>query len=396
MSALSSALSESRSGDASKSASIIEVLALDQLMPSLRLAFHYVLTVAAQRHPSIFLRLHGRRDEVYLAFAAVLEAHSLAVQGGSFAESFYSLQREPAAAGRSASSRLALLLLLLPPYLRSKIEERAGAPDEDGAQEDAADGAEGADARSPSAGNRPASRGPTDRLVWRVLRLLSRVVCASLDAGNLLQLLLYTYGRSKYATLAQRLLGYTLRHSTPNAAPSPLSCAGADGDGRAPMPPPVRGAPLTTRGEVGSLERLATLAEMPLRHARHLLLLSVFGYRLLEWWHAPDHAPLPPPKLIPPPPPPPVLTSSSAGLLAKGGGRRVDGSATMAFAAADLCAACRMLPHEPTAAPSGFVFCAACANAAIRRNGRCPVTGMPMRPEDLRRLFETSRPPAAT
>ena len=134
------------------------------------------------------------------------------------------------------------------------------------------------------------------------------------------------------------------------------------------------------------------IAAAPLRHARQLLVLSVFGYRLLEWWHAPDHAPLPPPKLIPPPPPAPLraanrqVGSHSACCLSAPAY-----TPDMAPLKSDLCAVCHMQLYDPVAAPSGYVFCAACAHAAVRNQGRCPLTGLAMRSEDIVRLFETSR-----
>ena len=60
-----------------------------------------------------------------------------------------------------------------------------------------------------------------------------------------------------------------------------------------------------------------------------------------------------------------------------------------------LCGVCRMVPREPTVAPSGYVFCASCALGAARREAKCPVSGQMMKVEDLRRLYETSRPAAS-
>ena len=195
------------------------------------------------------------------------------------------------------------------------------------------------------------------QLAARLLRSFCHAAIALLDGANLAQLLLFLHGQARHATLAQRLLDFTLRRARPTLPPPPVSAASP------PSSQPV-------------LSRLLTLAEAPLQHARQLLLLSVFSFRLLEWWHAPQHAAPPPPRLIPPPPPPPPPLSSVAPLVP------------------GVCGACRMLPRDPTAAPSGYVFCASCAKMAATRDGRCPVTGMPMRADTLRRIYETSAPPA--
>ena len=76
-------------------ANVLHVLALDSLAPSLRFAFHHVLTVLAQRHPFYFLHAHRFRDEVHLAVSALLEAHSLRRHGTSFSEHFYGVHRVP-------------------------------------------------------------------------------------------------------------------------------------------------------------------------------------------------------------------------------------------------------------------------------------------------------------
>ncbi|EOD28542.1 hypothetical protein EMIHUDRAFT_204455 [Emiliania huxleyi CCMP1516] len=57
---------------------------------------------------------------------------------------------------------------------------------------------------------------------------------------------------------------------------------------------------------------------------------------------------------------------------------------------------CAMSPMEqPTAAPSGYVFCAKCITRAVRRHGRCPLTHAPATLPSLVRLYETSRAPPA-
>ena len=156
------------------------------------------------------------------------------------------------------------------------------------------------------------------QLALRLLRLLCRASLAVLDGGNLVQLLLFLHGRSRHATLIQRLLGFTLGNQRP-----PLAMPGASGGAAAPAAPSSVGATRGASGAAGDsfsaagglqhiLSRALSLAEAPLQHARQLLLLSVFSFRLLEWWHAPQHAAPPPPRLIPPPPPPPPPLSSAS------------------------------------------------------------------------------------
>lgn len=292
MAALGNAFGTAPPGDP-QAASIIEVLVLDRLMPSLRLGFHYVLTVAAQRHPSLFLRLHRFRDEAYLVFAAVLEAHSLAHNGASFSEHFYGLCREPTSARSGAVlSRLALLLLLLPPYLRSKIDEHfeqlERSPDQ--ADDDEQDGAVGGGEAAAPDGEQPRVRPRSEaspslgvrHLGRRLVRFVCRLLCASLDASALAQLLLFMHGRSPHATLSQRLLGFRLKRAQPaehtraRAATTTASTYSAS-SAAAAVGYGASSPPSSLDGWLAALEQMRALAEMPLRHARQLLVLSVFG-----------------------------------------------------------------------------------------------------------------------
>ena len=361
---MSTALAAAAATADGTTASIISILAIDGLMPSLRLAHHYVLTIAAQRYPSYILRLHRFRDEVYLILSTMLEGHSLGHHGASFAEVFYGMQRASGHSskqdprGNVASVAAQLAALLLPSYLRAKVETLLEADHEDGD-----DYLRRSFARLPPR-------------VREAVSLLCRAVCALCDGGNLVALLLFVHGRSKHATLAQWLLNFTLRRRTAQDALNQMKTSGASGSGaRGNAGGRSVGSSSVETAILGLLRRIGTLLEAPLRHARQLLLLSVFSFRLLEWWHAPQNAPSPPPKLIPPPPqPPPPRTDAPLATTA------------------GICSACRRAPREPTASPSGYVFCASCLRAAMARDRRCPVTGQPMRPEQLRRLYETSRP----
>ena len=229
MEALASAAAAARPEDPS-AASILEILALDALTPSLRDAHHHVLTVAAQRHPAWLLRAHRFRDEVHLLLSTLLEAHSLTRNNASFAEHFYGLVRS-SSGERPPHFAWELLLLLLPMYLRAKLEPFVS--DDADRADDAADGpnaaaANAAGTRTTTAEANTATGTDTTgssgtrsaRLRASVLerarvaaRLLYRLISTLAEGSNLFQLLLFMYGRSKYATLSQRLLGYSLRRA---------------------------------------------------------------------------------------------------------------------------------------------------------------------------------------
>ena len=316
-----------------------EVLAGQRLMPSLRLALHYVLTVGAHRYPRLLLRPHAWREEAAVALAALLEAHTLASHNASFGEHFYNLRRVPAtpASERSDSRRrqLALALQLLP-YARIRLEELLDPPPEMDAEAD------------------PDAQAQAEPPSWRrrVIRLLWRVCCAASDGACLLQLLSFLFGHSPFPSLQHRILGVVLQRAQPSQQPTAAASK------------PLTGA-----------ERVRAALELPLQHAQHLLLISVFGFRLLEHWHAPSHGAESRGSMVPPPPPPPPLPPGQS-----------------TWPPPSVCPTCRMVAIDPIASPSGFVFCEKCIYPAVARTGRCPVTNQPLRASELRRLYETSRP----
>ena len=338
-------------------------------MASIRLAHHYVLTVAAQRHPTL-LGCHRWRDELFLVISAVLERHSLVRNGASFAESFYNLRRQGDAGGGGETaaptwrSAGALALLLIPAYLRTKVEDHLeGNAAPAGSDDDAAAAARpgGVRAVPRGASTEDLNRSPAGDMGRRVAQLLCRAFCTALNAHSLIRLLLFMHGRCRHANLGQALLGYTLQRQTQGISSAVATSART-------ARPTQQAGPSSHR-----LHRLFALAEAPLRHARHLLLLSVFGYQLLEWWHAAEHVPPSPLRWIPPPPPPPATSEDAR------------------CAPNDTCGLCRMPMQEPTVALSGFVYCAVCADETLRRTGRCPLSGMRIRDNDLHRIYETSR-----
>lgn len=84
-----------------------ELIAADRLMPSLKAAVVYGLSVAAQRRPGLH-RLLDREDELFFLVAIALDRQALAAGGGSFAEGLYGLRRAPVegAAGAGAGGPL--------------------------------------------------------------------------------------------------------------------------------------------------------------------------------------------------------------------------------------------------------------------------------------------------
>jgi peroxin-12 len=107
-----------------------------------------------------------------------------------------------------------------------------------------------------------------------------------------------------------------------------------------------------------------------------LLPTAIFFIRFLEWWYSPSSparalaAPAAPPAV----PPPRLLPPAPDGITVPRG----------AYGACPLCT--RALVN-PTALPSGYVFCYRCAHAHVAAHGMCPVTRVPASVRELRKVL---------
>ena len=107
-----------------------------------------------------------------------------------------------------------------------------------------------------------------------------------------------------------------------------------------------------------------------------LLPTAIFFVKFLEWWYSPSSparslsvSPLgpavPPPRLLPPHP----------------RGLRLEGVKY------GECGLCRGPINNATAFPTGYVFCYRCAYEYVQEHGRCPVTLLPARIWQLRKIL---------
>jgi peroxin-12 len=87
-------------GDAGVRPTFFELVAAEKLMPSLKAAVVYSLSVYAQRRPSLH-RLLDKEDELFFVLSVLLDRQALASGSGSFAEGLYGLRRATAAQGGS-------------------------------------------------------------------------------------------------------------------------------------------------------------------------------------------------------------------------------------------------------------------------------------------------------
>jgi peroxin-12 len=109
---------------------------------------------------------------------------------------------------------------------------------------------------------------------------------------------------------------------------------------------------------------------------RLLLPTTIFFIKFLEWWYSPNSparslttSPLgpavPPPRMLPPHPKGVLINRTQYG----------------------QCPLCHGSTNNATALPSGYVFCYRCAYDHVETHGRCPVTLLPTKVWQLRKVM---------
>ncbi|EUC40495.1 hypothetical protein COCMIDRAFT_108653 [Bipolaris oryzae ATCC 44560] len=380
--------------------SLFELLSEQQLSSLLPPSLRYLLAVATPRYPRYLLPVLNSFDEVYALLMLLVERHFLRTYGGSFTENFYGLKRARvlrvrggeiprAQLGASDSVREAvklgrddvwknLAVLVGLPWLKRKLDE-------------------GYDVHAAHANllgpgyNREREglrAGATikERLM-HYYKWFLRNIYPSVNAAYYFSLLVfnmaYLFDGTKYHSPFMWLIGSRIRrlgeadHKAIELATAPRNIGPArPGEG----------------GSIFSPRNLARSVQPRLLSSLKILLpTSIFALKFLEWWHASDFArqlsrkaaeniELPPP-ILPSLPPSakqqgskqtdaseksqPTSSSSSSDKT-----QRIDppiSSTTLLpiFTVASppssaLCPICVTPIVNPTASPTGFVYCYTC------------------------------------
>lgn len=351
------------------------------------------LKIAAQRHHRL-VRLLNRDHDVFLLVSLFLNRSSLISPGGSFGDALYGLRLAPARPPPGApldaplsarQRRAALLALTLVPWATGRLdrlyedllaqrnrERRQNrllgrrSRDEDG------------EGDAPGRG-RDRTAAPSTPLSQRVRPALRELflrrypmVRAGEKAVRFAFQLAFLLNVSDAFSPEQKVLGLVPVRVSMEAAQAADRLKSA---ARAARLQAVQGAigAMPTKYLFGPLLRTASFAS---DHARSALILSVFGFKLLEWWYgdgaralgAGDDVD------VPPPPPPPPLLPDPAGIGLPD--------------SPDLCPLCRGPRVNPTvAATSGYAYCYACIQGHVEKNANCPVTLAKTTVEQLWRIY---------
>ncbi|KAI8337687.1 Pex12 amino terminal region-domain-containing protein [Chlamydoabsidia padenii] len=353
--------------------SLFELVAQEKLRDLLQPAVQYVTAVYAQRYPRLLIRLVNNHEEFYALLMFLIERHYLKEWGASFAENFYGLKRVSAKHLDSKGSQMALpvgqqgqspaltrkernqslLVLVGLPYLKCRLDlyyqQISGGASLLGINEqEERENEELADQTTTR------RRRFTIRLI-KLFRKLYPYINALYHGSGLVYNVLYLFNKTKYHSPWLHLLGLQIKR---------MSMA----DYRAYYDKIDASQSKTTRSLWSSpLRILSGVFGKFVEFLKVLLPMSIFFFKFLEWWYSSEFArgngtgnygeedtenTVPPPEKTKPDPRGTKLPSSP-----------------------NTCPLCLTNPiNNPTALPSGFVFCYTCAYRYVEEQGRCPVS----------------------
>ncbi|KAG6866500.1 hypothetical protein C0991_003044 [Blastosporella zonata] len=356
--------------------SLFELVAQEQLRDLLQPALKYVLAVFAQSYPRYLLRIVNRHEEFYAAIMLLVERYYLRKYNASFSENFYGLKRRrrpymetprvKAAVGgipsgealRSREITRSLLFLVGVPYLRAKAQdyyEELG-------------GGVSADVLDENVGTRQIRALTENTLKARLKRGFKAAypwLNTSYEVWLLICNMAYLFDGTPFYRPWLAWIGVDLRR------------LGSEDFRAAALAAQKTLSPDKRRGVLAWIRHsLISSPHLLLDSLRLLLPTAIFFVKFLEWWYSPGSparslstSPLgpavPPPQMLPPHPQGISFNRDSYG----------------------ICPICQGAINNATALPSGYVFCYRCAYDQVDKHGRCPVTLLPARVWQLRKVL---------
>eukprot|EP00928_Gymnodinium_smaydae_P040701 TRINITY_DN27579_c0_g1_i1.p1 TRINITY_DN27579_c0_g1~~TRINITY_DN27579_c0_g1_i1.p1 ORF type:complete len:367 (+),score=39.82 TRINITY_DN27579_c0_g1_i1:86-1186(+) len=343
-----------------------ELFAKEQLMDALRPAIGFVVDVLGERAPRRLRGLLARWDALYALGLMVLEARCLRAHGATLSESFYGLRREAREPQGRALTPLelvelerrkrdapkltprqqltSLVLVVLAPALAARCEDRLRAIE----------------------GLPPSAVSVSDRCLALVYPWIHGLV----RAVHLIYKVLYLLEQSDVWSPGLHALGLRLvRHFPP---PPVAADAAADDASRRGW---LRRA-LDATSSAGSVSVWGL----------------IYGLQFAQWWFNREHLlqPYRTRKVPPAPPPRPPYGDSRTQPLMLGARDASQPRRRLVLLPEDrsACPLCHRTRRNPAASSGGYVFCYPCLVQHVKQFRHCPVSGLPMGDDQIRRVIE--------
>ncbi|POW02489.1 hypothetical protein PSTT_11714 [Puccinia striiformis] len=345
-----------------------ELVAQDQLRELIGPVIRYVTSIFAQRYPRYLIKLLNHHDEVFAVMMYLIERYYLKNWSGSFAENFYGLSRRrhcitkpvslPGSTtgskgnpGRLASRDVGI------PYLRAKaagLHETLGGNSANDLLDDEPE-------RPSHSPNTDDSRiGTIKSSALKIFKTsYPHFLAISVDGNEIRRMSPHDQDRMQHELDSRKISPFARDLTT----------------GRMP----------DWRLIVGRSWNM--ISHRFYESLKVLLPGSIFFFKFLEWWYSSSNTSRYRPSLsesdgsqFPAIQPPVPLKPQVKGVLG-------DGTSLTKPVPKGHCPLCRTKLANPTAAPSGWVYCYKCIHAYVVEFQRCPVTLFPTSLANLRKII---------
>ncbi|KAK9801364.1 hypothetical protein WJX73_000250 [Symbiochloris irregularis] len=363
-------------GDGATRPTFFELVAAERLMPSLKAAISYSIAVLAQQRPWLH-KVLDYEEEVFAIVCAALDRQALAASSATFADSLYGLRRTTRASAASSvkdphlshrQQRSTVLLSVLSSYLFTRLDSlyQKYRP-----QIEVQPGTFFARRQGPQTPHQGYAGWWRHMLMRWFLRAYPWIH-ASHEGLRFAYQLLYLLENTAYFSPLLHLLGQRVVRVTSQEL-GEAQRRTSDRRKRQLHRAGMQYWPLAI------LQRLWLRASYGLAdHTRNALILSVFAFKLLEWWYMSGEERLAANQKQTPPPPPPAPPMPHP----EGVSLPSDPS---------VCPLCLNKRTNPAmAVVSGYVFCYPCLFNFVGRGGCCPITRIPMTVAQMRRLYQSA------
>uniref|UniRef100_A0A8C9MTM5 Peroxisome assembly protein 12 n=2 Tax=Serinus canaria TaxID=9135 RepID=A0A8C9MTM5_SERCA len=323
-------------------------------MAAVKPALQHLVKVLAESNPARCGFLWQWFDEIYVLLDLLLQQHYLARCSASFSENFYSMKRIPMGGGRQQPLATAglpkrhhwksLLLLVLVPYLKGKLEKLVSSLREEDEYS----------IHPPSS---------SWKRFYRAFLAAYPYVNMTWEGWFLIQQLCYILGKAEHHSPMLRLAGVRLVRLTAEDLQA-LEKKWAESTSS-------QTHSFTSRVQSALRRALGAIA-FSLSTG---LSVSVFFLQFLDWWYSSENQETIKSLTALPTPPPPVHLEHEP-------------SSAVLPSLKSVCPLCRKVRVNATAlATSGFVFCYRCAHGYVKAHQRCPVTGYATELQHLVKLY---------
>ncbi|XP_006119669.2 peroxisome assembly protein 12 [Pelodiscus sinensis] len=337
--------------------SIFEVVAQDSLMSAVRPALQHVAKVLAESNPGCYGFLWHWFDEIYALLDLLLQQHFLTKCSASFSENFYGLKRIPlrdrkglqqlASAGLPKKQHWkSLLLLVLIPYLKTKLEKLVSSLREE----------------DEYSIHPPSSAW---KRFYRAFLAAYPFVNMAWEGWFLSQQLCYLLGKAQHHSPLLGLAGVRLVRLTAEdiqALEQKLAEATAGQQVACSIKEQVQS---TVKKALGGIALSLSTG----------LSVGVFFLQFLDWWYSSENQETIKSLTALPTPPPPVHLDHGI-------------RSPLLPALKTVCPLCHKIRANDTVlSTSGFVFCYRCVYTYVKSHQRCPITGYATELQHLVKLY---------